>query len=66
MTAPIRLDRVRARKVAFLWRDRIPKGMITVVAGRPDQGKGLFGAHVAAEASQRTRVLYRPPRTPTV
>jgi len=33
--------------------------MLTVVAGRPDQGKGLFAAHVAADASRRgINVLY--------
>jgi hypothetical protein len=39
--------------------NRIPKGMITLVAGKPDQGKGLFAAHVAAEISnQGGNVLY--------
>jgi hypothetical protein len=33
--------------------------MISVVAGRPDQGKGLFAVHVAAEiAAQGGKVLY--------
>lgn len=51
MTAPIRAKDVEAEKVEWLWANRIPKGMITVIAGRPDQGKGLFAAHVAAEVS---------------
>jgi DNA repair protein RadA/Sms len=59
MTDPIRADRVKAEKVSWLWRERIPYGMLSVVAGRPDQGKGLFAAHVAAEASRKgIRVLY--------
>src|ERR1044072_4974555 len=37
--------------IDWLWRERIPRGMITVVAGRPDQGKGLFACHIAAEVS---------------
>lgn len=53
VTAPIRSDKVTAQKVRWLWRERIPRGMITVVAGRPDQGKGLFGAHLVAYASKR-------------
>jgi len=59
MLQPIRLDRVKPEKIEWLGRERIPKGMISVVAGRADQGKGLFAAHVAAEASQAgVRVLY--------
>ncbi|CAB4197671.1 AAA domain containing protein [uncultured Caudovirales phage] len=58
MAQPIRAADVAAEKVEWLWHNRIPKGMITVVAGRPDQGKGLFAAHVAAQVSQTGRVLY--------
>jgi hypothetical protein len=59
MTDPIRSDEVEAKKVQWLWRERIPMAMLTVVAGRPDQGKGLFAAHVAADASRRGKnVLY--------
>jgi hypothetical protein len=50
---------VEAKKVQWLWRDRIPQGFITVIAGKPDQGKGLFAAHVAADISKRGgNVLY--------
>jgi hypothetical protein len=50
---------VEAKPVEWLWRERIPKGFISVIAGRPDQGKGLFGAHVAAEVTARGQnVLY--------
>lgn len=51
MSGPIKASGVDAERVEWLWRERIPKGMITVIAGRPDQGKGLFAAHVAAEVS---------------
>lgn len=44
---------IEAKPVEWLWQDRIPKGMITVVAGKPDQGKGLFGTHVAAELTKQ-------------
>jgi hypothetical protein len=50
---------VKAKKIEWLWQNRIPKGFISVIAGRPDQGKGLFGAHVAAEVTQEGKnVLY--------
>lgn len=59
MTEPIRSDHVKPEKIRWLWRNRIPRGMLTVVAGRPDQGKGLFATHVAAEVSCKgTKVLY--------
>lgn len=56
---PIDADKVQAQQWEFLWGDRIPRGAISVVAGRGDQGKGLFAAHVAAEISQHGgHVLY--------
>jgi hypothetical protein len=32
--------------------------MIAVIAGRPDQGKGLFAVHVTAEVSKTSKVLH--------
>lgn len=52
MARPKRADKVEAVPVDWLWQNRIPRGMISVVAGRPDQGKGLFAAYVAAEVSK--------------
>jgi hypothetical protein len=50
---------VETKAVEWLWMDRIPKGMISVVAGKPDQGKGLVCAHIAAAVSKRGgNVLY--------
>jgi hypothetical protein len=51
MTGPIKAKDIRSRKVEWLWKERIPRGMMTIVGGRPDQGKGLFCAHLAAEVS---------------
>jgi hypothetical protein len=51
MTGPIRAEDVEPEKVEWLWRERIPRSMITVIAGRPEQGKGLFAAYLAAEVS---------------
>lgn len=56
---PVRASDVEAKPVEWLWGKRIPKGDITVVAGRPDMGKGLFAAHVAADVSKRGgKVIY--------
>lgn len=52
-TDPVRSDHVEPERIEWLWMSRIPKGMITVVAGRPDQGKGLFAAYVTAVSSKR-------------
>lgn len=50
---------VTPRQVEWLWRERIPAGMLTIVAGKPDQGKGLFVSHLAADVSKRGgNVLY--------
>lgn len=51
MAKPVHARSVEPERVEWLWMNRIPKGMITVVAGKPDQGKGLFGAMLAADVS---------------
>jgi len=35
---------VEPKKVRWLWRNRIARGVLTTVAGKPDQGKGLFSS----------------------
>jgi hypothetical protein len=56
---PVLFSAVETRPIDYLWRDRLPQGMIAVVAGRRDQGKGLFAAHVAADISKAGgNVLY--------
>jgi putative DNA primase/helicase len=58
----LRSSEVKPKKVTWLWRERIPEGALAVVAGKPDQGKGLFAVHVSAEVSQRGgNVLYSAP-----
>jgi putative DNA primase/helicase len=59
LAGPRKASGVKAEVVEWRWMNRIPKGMITLLAGKPDQGKGLFAAHVAAEVSQAGgNVLY--------
>jgi hypothetical protein len=48
---PVRAVDVEPEIVDWLWMNRIPKGMISLVAGKPDQGKGLFAAMLAATVS---------------
>lgn len=55
---PVKATDVEAVPVEFLWGNRFPVGKISVVAGRPDQGKGLLAARVAADVSQHSKVLY--------
>lgn len=59
MSRQVKAEDVEPKKVVWLWRDRIPVGMMTVVAGKPDQGKGLVCAHMAADISRKGgHVLY--------
>lgn len=59
LTGSILASDVPPEKVSWLWMDRIPRGMISIIAGRPDQGKGLFMAYLAAYVSRAGgKVLY--------
>jgi hypothetical protein len=55
---PIRADLVGRQPVEWLWGERIPRGMISLVAGLPGVGKSLFGYFLAAEASKTGAVIY--------
>ena len=58
MSASIRADLVRPEPVEWLWQERIPRGMISLVAGAPGQGKSLFAYFLAADASRSGGVIY--------
>lgn len=59
MTDILPASQIEPREVKWLYKDRIPLGMLTIVAGKPDQGKGLFSAYLAADVSKRGgNVLY--------
>ncbi len=49
----IRADKVDAEEIEFLWGDRIPRGMFTLMAGRPGEGKSMFTAYLAAEVTKK-------------
>ena len=54
----VRADRIVREPVEFLWEERIPRGMISLIAGMPGVGKSLFGYFLAAQASQTGGVIY--------
>lgn len=53
----MRASQQNERALQMLWRHRIPRGMITVIAGRPGDGKGLVGRFIAAEVSRDRTVI---------
>jgi putative DNA primase/helicase len=59
MSNPVPFTDIPSEPAEWLWRERIPIGMLSVIAGRPDKGKGLVSAHIAADVSRSGgRVLY--------
>ena len=47
-----RFSDIEPRVVRWLWYDRIPRGMISIVAGLPSGGKSLFTIYLAAQISR--------------
>lgn len=45
---------IRLRRTAYLWRDRLPLGTLTLLAGREGLGKSLTWCHVAARITRGT------------
>jgi hypothetical protein len=52
MPDPIRVDQIEPEDVDWLWRDLVARKMIHVVAGWPEQGKGLLTTYIASEVSK--------------
>src|SRR4051794_27492751 len=49
---------VRPRTPTFIWRDRIPVGMLTAIVGRQSGGKSLLSARMAIDlTTQGNRVI---------
>lgn len=56
---PIRADAIVPENVEWLWRDRIPKAMFSMIAGRPDVGKSMIATVIAADVTKAGgNVLY--------
>jgi hypothetical protein len=51
LVEPIRASQLEARPVHWLWRNRVPLGGLTVLAGEPGLGKSLLGVWLAARLS---------------
>jgi hypothetical protein len=45
-------SKVKRKKVTWLWQERIPEGMLSLIAGRPGQGKSLLAAYLAADITK--------------
>ena len=58
MSAGKRASEIEARPIEWVWRRRIPAGMITVVSGRPGEGKSTFTRRLVADVSQTSWVIY--------
>ena len=48
----IRMSDVEPAEIRWLWRDRIPLGRLTLLVGRPGDGKSFLAAHLAASVSR--------------
>ena len=48
---PVSAEDVQAEAPEFIWGDRIARGEMHFLAGRPDVGKGLMAAKIAADVS---------------
>jgi hypothetical protein len=52
MSLTVPASKLPSEPINWLWQERIPAGMITLVGGRSNAGKSLFAAYVAADLSQ--------------
>jgi putative DNA primase/helicase len=46
-------SRIRDERMSMVWRNRIPAGTLSVIAGKPGLGKSTLGTTIAAELSAR-------------
>lgn len=49
---------VQKRPVEWLWEKHIPFGMISLIAGRPEKGKSMLTARIAADVSHNHPVIF--------
>jgi AAA domain len=54
----IRADGVQPQPVRYQWRQHVPAGMLSLIAGPPGEGKSLAACHVASEVSQSAPVIF--------
>lgn len=53
----MRADKIKNARVGWLWKDRIPLGMVTVVAGKPGGAKTLLIVRMATDVSKSHNVI---------
>lgn len=46
------LSSVEPRQLKWFWKDRIPQGKLTIIAGNPNVGKSWFSLWIAAQVTQ--------------
>lgn len=51
-STPISAFDIEPSDIQYIWAERVPRSMITTIAGKPDKGKGLTGALIAADVSK--------------
>lgn len=65
MVTPKLAQDIAPEDVQWLWRERIPRGMFSMIAGKPDQGKSMMAAHIAADVTREGgTVLYSSAERP--
>lgn len=52
----MRAHLIKNEPVKWLWKERVPEGMITVVAGRPGGNKSMFAVRLARDVSKKGNV----------
>jgi hypothetical protein len=57
-------EHIQAQPVEWLWEDRIPRGMITLLDGDPGQGKSLITINIAAAVSTGRPIREGEPALP--
>lgn len=53
----VRADKIKSRRIDYLWNERIPLNKLSVLCGNPDEGKSLVSIYVIAKVTQG-RPLY--------
>lgn len=54
---PVGAGTVRPKRLRWAWRDVLPAGMVSIIAGQPGSQKSLLGTLIAGEVSQRADVV---------
>ena len=53
-----RAHEIQVEPITYVWRDRIPAGMVTVISGRAGEGKSTLTRQMVADVSQTASVIY--------